>query len=292
MFYGIVPPLVTPMTEEGDVNIPVLKRLVRRLIQAGVHGLFAVGSSGEAYALSLEEKKVVGEAVLEAAEGKVPVMIGAGAPTTREAVTLAEMAKALGAQAISVVTPYFVAPHQGELYQHFRAISEVGIPMYLYNQPLRTGVPIHPETVGRLAREGRAKGIKDSSADLATTMSFIQAGGADFTVLAGNDSLILGSLVMGAKGAVAGSANLVPELVVGIYEAYQKGDLERARQLQYRLHPLRQAFRLGTFPAMLKEGLELLGIPVGPPRLPATRLTASERQQLQELLDWVQKEQG
>lgn len=292
MFYGIVPPLVTPMTEEGEVNIPVLKKLVHRLIQAGVNGLFAVGSSGEAYALSLEEKRVVGEAVLEAAEGRVPVMIGAGAPTTREAVALAEMAKALGAQAISVVTPYFVAPNQEELYRHFRAISEVGVPMYLYNQPARTGVHIHPETAGRLAQEGRAKGIKDSSADLATTMSFIQVGGPNFTVLAGNDSLILGSLVMGAKGAVAGSANLVPELVVGIYETYRQGDLERARQLQYRLHPLRQAFRLGTFPAVLKEGLELLGIPVGPPRLPATRLTASERQQLQELLDWVQKEQG
>ena len=191
-----------------------------------------------------------------------------------------------GADAVTVVTPYFIRPSQNELYMHYKRVAEsVDIPVMIYNNPGRTNVNLEAETVKRLAEIDNIVGIKDSSGDLTLTAQYIMECPDDFAVLAGRDSLILATLLYGGKGAVAATANVAPRLVVGIYENFIKGDLEKARELQFKLLPLRLAFSLGTFPVVVKEAMNLLGKPSGPAKGPVSSLPEEKRAKLKSLLE-------
>lgn len=281
---GIVPAMVTPFNKDESLNLDALRQLTRHLIAGGVHGLFAVGSQGEFWALDLVEKRKVIETVVAETAGRVPVYAGSGAPTTREAVRITQMAAAAGANAVSVITPYFISPSADELYDYYVAIAKASsVPVLLYNNPGRTGVNLSPDLVRRLSQVDNIVGIKDSSGDLTQTGEYIRRTGGDFAVLAGRDTMILSTLVYGGKGAIAATANVAPRLIVEIYDAFVAGDMKRALEAQYKLAPLRIAFEMGSFPVVIKDALEFIGIPAGPTRGPIRGISADKKASLRDI---------
>ncbi len=284
---GIIPALVTPMNEDESLSEEGLRAVIEHVIKGGVHGIFILGSQGESFALTLEEKKRVIATSVEVSSGRIPVYVGTGMITTAQSVQMTKLARELGADAVSVITPYFIKPSQRELADHYRAISEVAgdMPMLLYNNPMRAGISIDVETVVKLAELDNVVGMKDSSADLIQTMKYIDATrDMDFSVLVGNDASIFATLVSGGKGAVAATANVAPALIVGIYNAVQAGDIAEALRLQYKLFPIRQAFGLGTFPVVVKEAMNMMGLPAGPARRPIQGLSPEKREELRKTL--------
>jgi 4-hydroxy-tetrahydrodipicolinate synthase len=282
---GIIPAMVTPLTPEGKINVEVLRKLTHYLIDGGVHGLFPVGSQGEFYALTFEEKKKVIEVVVEETRGRVPVYAGTGAVTTREAVALTKMAEGAGATAVSVITPYFIHPNDGELMEFYATIARsTRLPVLLYNNPARTGVNMTPDFVVRASKVDNIVGIKDSSGDMTLMAEYIRRTEGKFSVLAGRDTLIYGVLCYGGKGGIAACANIAPKLIVEIYEAFMAKDLRRSLEAQFRLAPLRLAFELGTFPVVIKEALTLIGMEAGPGIAPVGSMKPEAKAELKGIL--------
>ena len=283
--YGVIPAMVTPIDEDERVNLPVLAELTNYLIDGGVHGLFVLGSQGEFWAFDFEEKREIVRTVVDATAGRLPVYVGTAAVTTREAVRLTVMAEDLGASAVSVLTPFFISPNSDELYEHYVAVAKsTKLPVILYGNPARTNCHIRPELVSRLARVENIVGIKDSSGDLGLTAEYIRVGGDEFSVLAGRDTLILATLLYGGRGSIAATGNVVPGLVASIYDRFVDGDLDGALEAQRQLAPLRHAFGLGTFPVVVKEALNMIGMPVGRCRAPVGEMKSEACRQLRQVL--------
>ena len=282
---GIIPAMVTPFDSQGKINKSAIQKLTHYLIEGGVHGLFPIGSQGEFYAMEREEKKKVLEIVMEEAHGKVPVYAGTGAITTRESIELTKMAEDIGVDAVSILTPFFVRPSQEELYEHYLSIaSNTNLPVILYGNPERTGVNLGVDLVMRLSDVDNIVGIKDSSGDMTLIGEYIRKAKDDFSVLAGRDTMIYASLVYGGKGSITATANVAPKLVVEIYESYMHGDYKKALSAQHALAPLRMAFGLGTFPVVIKEALNMIGIEAGPARSPIGRMQEESREKLRQVL--------
>ena len=283
--FGIIPAMVTPLTADDAINERALRRLATHLIDGGCHGLFAIGSQGEFWAFSAEEKQRVWEIVVAEARGRVPVYAGTAAVTTREAIALTRLAEKAGADAVSVLTPYFISPNDNELFDHYKAIAEsTTLPVLLYGNPARTGVRLSTSLVARLAEVPNIVGIKDSTGDLELAAEYIRTAPEKFSVLMGRDTLIYAGLLYGAKGAIAATANVKPRLVADIYDKFLAGDLEGARRAQRALAPLRLAFSWGTFPVVIKEALDLMGMEGGPSRAPVGPLTGEQRERLKGVL--------
>lgn len=283
---GIIPAMVTPINKDGKINKVALRKLTNYLIDGGVHGLFCVGSTGEWYGLDINQKKEVIETVVEEVNRRIPVYAGTGAITTREAIKLTKIAKDIGADACSVLTPVFISPSQEELYEHYKDIANsVDIPILLYNNPGRTGINLTANLVENLSKIDNIVGIKDSSGDMTLTGEFIRRTDSNFSVLAGRDTLILSTLVYGGKGAITATANIAPKVPVKIYEEFKKGNLKAALNAQYELAPLRLAFSLGSFPVVMKEGLKLLGIDTGTTLKPVGPMTKNNRAKLKKVLE-------
>ncbi len=282
---GIIPAMVTPVTTRDEINGTALRKLTNHLIAGGVHGLFAIGSQGEFWAFSGDEKQRVWEIVVEETNRRVPVYAGTAAITTRETVALTRLAERAGVDAVSVLTPFFVSPNDDQLYDHYRAVAEAtSLPILLYTNPARTNVRISPPLLARLAEIGNIVGIKDSSGDLELTAEYIRVAPKGFSVVMGRDTLIFGALMHGAKAAIAATANVAPRLVADIYERFQAGDLAGAKRAQETLAPLRHAFSWGTFPVVIKEALDLMGFECGPARAPVGPLSAEQRERLRNVL--------
>ena len=282
---GIIPAMVTPFTSDGKINVGALRKLTNYLIDGGVHGLFPVGSQGEFYALTYDEKKKVIETVVEETRGRVPVYAGTGAITTREAIALTKMAEAAGVSAASVLTPFFIHPNENELFEFYSAIAKsTRLPLLLYNNPGRTGVNISANFVVRASKIDNIVGVKDSSGDLTLTAEYIRRTDQTFSVLAGRDTLIYGTLCYGGKGSIAATANVAPKILVEIYEAFKAGDMKRSLEAQFRLAPLRLAFDLGTFPVVIKEALNLIGIDAGVGVPPVGGIKPEAKEELKKIL--------
>lgn len=284
---GIIVPIITPFDSDENVDEAALRKMVRHLIASGVHGLFPAGSQGEFFSLTTDEKKRVTDIVLEEATGQVFVMPNTGAVTTREALELSRYAERAGADAVSLITPYFISPSQAELRDYFAAVAEaIRIPVLTYNNPARTGVHISPAIMADLAaRYPHVVGIKDSSGDLTNTLEYIRLCPPTFRTFMGRDTLIYAGIVNGCAGAVAATANVLPKIVVGIYAAAKAGDHAKALDYQRRLAPLRVAFGLGTFPVVVKEALAMMGlIPDGRARRPVGPLNEETRARLRTIL--------
>lgn len=287
MPYGILPAVVTPLTSEGKFNEPAMRKLVNYLIDGGVHGLFITGTTGEFYGFTPEEKREIFEVTLDETKGRVPVYAGTNGITTRESVALTQLAEACGIDAVSILTPMFITPNQEQLLQHYKTIAaNTALPVLLYNNPPKTGVNLAAATVAKLAEVPNIVSIKDSSGDLTLTAEYIRLtkGAKDFNVLMGRDTLIYGALCYGAAGSIASCANVAPRLCADIYDRYMAGDLAGSLEAQFTLAPLRIAFTIGTFPAVIKESLALLGIDVGPCLDPVGPMTIEEREKLRQVL--------
>ena len=286
---GIIPPILTPMYDDETINEKELRHQVNRMIDAGVSGVFALGTNGEAYALSHKEKVQILRVVVDETKHRVPVYAGTGCPTTKETITLSKEAEEIGADVLSVIVPYFAAASQDELYAHYKAVAEsVKLPVVLYNIPARTGNALAPATVARLAKDiPNVMGAKDSSGNFDNMKQYIELTtgiGKDFSVLSGNDSLILPALCFGGKGGIAGCANVFPCTMVEIYEAFVAGDFERAKKVQDSIRIFRNCFKYGNPNTIVKMAAGILGDPVGPCRRPFSSITPEGLEALKKTL--------
>lgn len=267
--FGILPAMITPMHEDESLNLPALRAQTQRFLKSGVHGLFCLGTNGEFYALTKEEKIEVMKTVLEEAKGKKPVCVGAGCVTTKETVELAQTAQQLGADAVSIITPYFGQVGQQELVNHYRTVAaNVDIGVILYNIPARTGNAITCKTLETLAVVPNIVAIKDSSGNFDNTLQYLEATGREFAVLSGNDSLILSTLQAGGVGGIAGTGNLFPNKMADVYNYFKNGDLQAAAAIEDGIRPMRGCLGLGNPNSVIKRAANLLGHDVGPVRTP------------------------
>jgi len=284
---GIIPPIITPLNEDGSVNYEVLRQLVDHLIDEGVHGLFPLGTTGEFYAFDDDTYKKILKTVVEQTKGRVPVYGGASAITTRDCIKYCKFCEEAGVDAVSVLTPMFISQTQDELYNHFKTIAEnTSLPIILYNNKPKTNVTIEPVTVARLADIDNIVAVKDSTGDMTNTAEYIRlTRGKNFSVLCGRDTLIYAALCYGATGSIASCANVAPRITADIYDRYVAGDLEGALEAQFTLAPLRIACGMGTFPAVIKEGLVQEGYAVGKCLDPIGELTPEEKAKLHKVLE-------
>ena len=272
---GIIPPVITPMNndDEQTVNHEALRQQVERLLAGGVHGMFPLGTNGEAYALSFKEKEEILATVIDQVKGRVPVYAGTGCITTAETIRMSRRAEEMGADALSIITPSFALASQKELYDHYVAVAkQVNIPIILYNIPPRTGNKLLPETVQALCRDVDViVGAKDSSGDIENLKAYIRLTrelDKDVAILAGNDGAILTCLKEGGAGGIAGRANIWPATVAKIYDCFKAGDLEGAQAAQDAIAILQQTFKYGNPNTIIKKAVNLLGYPVGDCRKP------------------------
>ncbi|KPY43234.1 4-hydroxy-tetrahydrodipicolinate synthase [Pseudomonas syringae] len=284
-FRGIIPALVTPFTADQQIDEQALRNLIENLLNAGVHGLFVLGTNGEFFTLSESEKLKIARITVEAVAGRVPVVVGTGAFATHEVIEMNKKMIDVGADALSIITPYFNAISQSELIKHYTAIADASeLPLMMYNIPAKTGMSIGIGAVATLSPHPQIKGIKDSAGNFDALVQMMQYRSDDFAVFAGTDSLIYWNLLAGGDGAIAATANAVPEVVMSIWNNCQSGNHEAARAAQEALRPLRDAFALGTMPVVLKTATQLLNVPVGPCRAPVQPLDAAALEKLQNLL--------
>jgi 4-hydroxy-tetrahydrodipicolinate synthase len=284
---GVIPPVVTPVDAEERVVAASLRQIVDHVIAGGVHGILSMGSNGEFFGLDPEQQHQALSVTVEQAAGRVPVYMGIGAVATRECIRLARLGEREKAQAVTILPPMFLSPSDDELYRHFRSVAEAtSLPVLLYNNPDRMRTGISAGLLERLADVPNIVGVKDSSGDMTLTAEYIRrTRRKGFKVMAGRDIMILGTLAYGGVGCVASTANIVPRLVVEIYEKFLAGDLPGALEAQFRLAPLRMAYSLGSFPVVTKDYMRLLGFDVGEPVLPNLRCSEGNMDRLRKILD-------
>ncbi|MFP7298449.1 4-hydroxy-tetrahydrodipicolinate synthase [Neobacillus niacini] len=285
--HGVIPALVTPLDRNGNLMENALKQVIDYTIAGGVHGLFILGSSGEIYGLTNEQKRRVVEVTVEHTAGRVPVYCGASEITTRDCIQTAKMVSEVGGvSALSVLTPYFMSPTQSELIEHFTAIANsTELPIILYGNEARTQVKIEVNSCKELSKVDNIIGIKDSSGDMTRMAEYLRVTDREsFTVLAGRDTLIYAGLCHGGSGAIASTGNIAPKLVSEIYNTFVAGDYQKSLELQFKLAPLRLAVDKATFPVVLKEGLRMVGIDVGYAFGPAAEMTSESKKVLEDVL--------
>ena len=285
---GIIPPIITPMNEDESINAGELRNQVNRLIGAGVHGLFPFGTNGESYILNEQEKEQVLSVVVEETAGRVPVYAGTGCVGTKDTIRMSQMAESLGADVLSVITPWFAKASDDELYDHYCAVAKaVKIPVVLYNIPARTGNSLSPALVKRLSQVENIAGVKDSGGNFDNMLQYLEKTreNKDFAVLSGNDSLILWNLIAGGSGGIAGCANVYPETMTAIYERFVAGDLEGARKAQDSIRSFRDCFKYGNPNTIVKTAVAMLGYPVGKCRAPFNQIPPQGIEAIQKVLD-------
>ena len=296
-FHGIIPPLLTPRTEAGDVDGAGISALVDHLVEAGVHGIFALGSSGEIPYLTASERDLVLRTAIEAADGRVPVLVGISEQSTTRVLDEADRLLAIGGDAAVVTTPFYALSDAAEVERHFRTIAErIDVPVFAYDVPVRTHMKLPLEVTVRLARDGVLAGVKDSSADdVAFRRLLLETRNLnEFALFTGHEVVADGALLGGAHGIVPGLGNVDPAGYIRLFDAAKAGDWAAVAHEQDRLARLfaitgaadpqrvsAGAIGLGGF----KTALQLMGI-IGSNRMaePMEALNASEAGRIKEIL--------
>lgn len=274
MIQGSIVALITPMFVNGDIDWKSLDALIEWHIESGSNGIVAVGTSGESPTLSVEEHLKVIERTVQVVAGRVPVIAGTGANSTSEAIHLTSAALQAGADASLQVVPYYNKPTQEGLYQHFKTIAEnVAIPLVLYNVPGRTVADMLPETVARLAQISNIVGIKEATGDLQRAREVLELCPQDFVLLSGDDPTAAEFILLGGRGDISVTANVVPDKMAALCAAALAGDTELTRRLDEALQPLHQALFVEPNPIPAKWAMQAMGRAPAGIRLPLTPLS-------------------
>ena len=286
MFKGVFTALITPFEEDGSIDESALERLVEFQIKNKVDGLVPCGTTGESPTLNHEEHKKVVDLVIEFANGRVPVIAGTGSNSTNEALSLTMHAKESGANASLQVVPYYNKPTQEGFYRHFKKIAdEIDLPMIIYNIPGRTGANIETSTLMRLANHKNIIGLKEASGSLPQMMDVLAQKPENFCVLSGDDNLTLPLISVGGVGVISVVSNLIPKEMSEFVHYSLDGDLEKARNLHYKLLPLFKAIFIETNPIPIKSAMAMRGLCKEVYRLPLCEMQTQNREKLRMVLE-------
>lgn len=282
---GAIVAIVTPFND-GKIDEEAYKSLIEWHIKKGTHCIVPCGTTGESATLSHEEHMKVVELAVETAKGRVPVIAGTGSNSTEETIRLTNHAKKAGADAALVITPYYNKPTQEGLYQHFMKVADAcKFPMILYNVPGRTSVNMLPETVARCAANKYVIGIKEATGNLAQVADVVRLCPKNFIVLSGDDPTAFPTLAIGGKGVISVASNVMPKEMAQMVDAFDKGEIDKAQKIHYKLFPLFKALFLETNPVPAKAALAMMGmIPFEEVRLPLAPMSEANREKLREVL--------
>ena len=284
---GVIPALTTPFREDQSMDLDAFQELVDIVIKDGVHAIVPNGCTGESWALSDDERMDLFKAAVDAAAGRVPVIVGAGGISVRDAMIKVRQAEKAGADGIMTQAPWYVMPGEEEIFDYYKGIlAATELPMMVYNIPRRTGVTMSADLIDSLADQPGVIALKESSKNWLLLSEIIRRCRDRISILTGYFQVLgLAAFSEGAVGYVDSATPVIGKMSVDYYNAVMSGDMETARRLQVHLANLNQGFfGIGTFPAATKVALELLGRPGGRPRDPIRPLTAAQREQVREAL--------
>ncbi len=283
MFSGAITALVTPFNN-GAIDTISLRNLVNWQIEQGIDGLLACGCTGEAATLTAEEHHQVVRTVLEAAEGRVPVIAGTGTNYTASSVELSMETAALGVDAVLLITPYYNKPTPEGQIEHYTAVAdEVDCPVILYNVPGRTGTNMLPETIARLAEHPRIVAVKDAAGSAERVTAILNL--CDITVLSGDDAIAMAQVALGAAGVISVVSNIAPAAMSELISDTAKGNLQEARKIQARLYPVIKAMFIETNPMPVKKSLAMMGRIQDELRLPLVSMKEEFAPELRRILE-------
>lgn len=282
MFEGVIPALITPFQNdaEGSLDIEGFRNCIEHTIRGGVHGLLPCGTTGESATLTHEEHIRVIEEAVSASNNRIPVIAGTGSNNTEESLLMTKAAKKAGADAALLISPYYNKPNRSGLLKHYKKVAEIGLPVIVYNIPGRTGQNLLPDLIVEMVNTiPNVVGVKEASGSLDQMMEIIRQTemierDLPFSLTSGDDGLMLPLLTVGGKGCISVTANIEPARVVGIYNAFKKGDLMEAKRIHYELLPLTKNLFMDVNPVPVKRAAELRGlIKSGGVRMPLDQLS-------------------
>ena len=285
VFTGCATALLTPFTEDNKIDSDALSRLIDRQIDAGISALAVCATTGECATLEDGEFESIVSFAVKRAAGRIPVVAGTGRNSTEKTFALSQTAEKCGAAALLCVTPYYNKTTQKGLVEHYYYLADrVNIPIIVYNVPSRTGMSVTPETYAELSKHPNIYGAKEASGDLSPIARAAAQSQNDFTFYSGNDDQTLAIYSLGGRGVISTVSNIAPEKVVSLCAAWEKGDVSRARALQFELLPLCDALFAEVNPIPLKAAAEMLGLCNGSLRLPLTRASDKTRELIKKAL--------
>jgi 4-hydroxy-tetrahydrodipicolinate synthase len=286
MFTGTGTALVTPFRQDGSLDEPTLRALIKRQIDAGIDFLVPCGTTGESPTLTHEEHLRVVEIAVELAKGRVPVLAGAGGYNTAEVIALARELAEIGADGILSVTPYYNKPTQEGLFQHYRAIAEgTSLPIVVYSVQGRTGVNVEPATVRRLAAIENIVGIKEASGNISQMAAILNAVPGDFNVLSGDDAITLPLIALGGRGVISVVSNEIPAEMARLTRLALNGDFAAAREIHRRVHPLMEVNFVESNPIPVKAAMAQMGLLEPVWRLPLVAPKAESEARIHAVLE-------
>jgi 4-hydroxy-tetrahydrodipicolinate synthase len=287
---GTTVAMVTPFTPEDQVDEEGMRENMKYLIERGVNGLLAAGTTGESATITHQEQKKMMEILVDEAKGKVAAVAGAGSNSSKEALDLVKYAEDVGADYALVITPYYNKPQPHGLYEHYKMLNEsTNIPIIVYNVPSRTGTDIDVETIGKVAQLDNIVGIKEANPDLdkvSQTIKIIDHLGLrnDFLVISGNDNLTLPMISQGCMGVISVVANVDPARMSQMVKKALEGDFAGAQELHYQLYDLMKVLFIESNPVPAKTALNMMGRPAGHVRMPLAPLKETSRDKLKKVL--------
>ena len=258
-FHGIIPPAITPLTQENEIDIGGLERLLEHMLRGGVHGIFVLGTTGEGPALGHWQQETMIRESVRIIRGRVPVLVGISSSSFRDSVDLADFAKKAGASASVAAPPYYFSLGDPELVDYYRSLAEeTELPLFIYNMPSMTKVYLRPKLICQLAEIPGIRGYKDSSGNMPDFHEVLISlkDREDFSIFVGPEELLGESVLFGADGGVSGGANLIPETFVGMYNAARLGNMEEMRKFQKKIYEQRKLYSLGHYQSSMIKGVK------------------------------------